>query len=103
MNHLCTMPGCDNPRYRTRRICAKHRTRLSRHSDPDFTQWGTADALDVELIAEARRPSRGLTRLERILVARQLTAQDVAAAEIARIVGVEPRTVHRWRAKDRAA
>ncbi|MYX67292.1 MULTISPECIES: hypothetical protein [unclassified Streptomyces] len=57
----------------------------------------------MALIVTERRPAHGLTRLERVLVARGLTERAVPAAEIARIVGVDKRTVERWRASDRAA
>jgi len=33
------------------------------------------------------------------MVARGLTAREVPAEEIARIVGVQPRTVYRWRSE----
>ncbi|MEU8525293.1 helix-turn-helix domain-containing protein [Streptomyces sp. NPDC048629] len=78
-----------------------HRTRINRHGDPHFTEWGTADEYDVDLIVRERRPAEGLTRLERVLVARGLTKRGASEAEIAEIVQVDPRTVRRWRAADR--
>ncbi|MGW2223863.1 helix-turn-helix domain-containing protein [Streptomyces formicae] len=61
--------------------------------------WTEADELDVEIIVREARPVEGLTRLERVLVARGLTERRVPGAEIARIVGVAPRTVWRWRSE----
>lgn len=80
-----------------------HRHRIARHGDPDFTEWTVADDTDVALIVEQARPSQGLTRRERVLVARGLTGQGLPASEIARILGVTERTVYRWRAEDRPA
>ncbi|MFG2676982.1 hypothetical protein [Streptomyces sp. NPDC048445] len=97
----CRIKDCGRPRAHYRTICQTHRQRIRKWGDPHFTQWGTADMQDVELIARDRRPAEGLTRLERVLVARGLTARQVPAHEVARIVGVEQRTVERWRAKDR--
>jgi len=98
----CRIEGCDRQRARHRTICERHHQRIRRWGDPHFTQWGTADETDVELIVTERRPANGLTRLERVLVARGLTERAVPAAEIARIVGVDKRTVERWRASGRA-
>ncbi|MFJ1696242.1 helix-turn-helix domain-containing protein [Streptomyces sp. NPDC088252] len=58
---------------------------------------------DVDLIVSERRPAEGLTRLERVLIARGLAERKVPAREVARIVGVDQRTVERWRSKDRKA
>ncbi|QCX81191.1 hypothetical protein C9F11_38040 [Streptomyces sp. YIM 121038] len=59
--------------------------------------WRDADDYDVDLIVRERRPAGDLTRLERVLVARGLHGQ-LPGTEIARIVGVTPRTVWRWAA-----
>ncbi|WP_331728754.1 hypothetical protein OG693_39285 (plasmid) [Streptomyces sp. NBC_01259] len=99
----CRIKDCGRPRAHHRTICQTHRQRIRKWGDPHFTQWGTADMQDVELIAKEQRPAEGLTRLERVLIARDLTARRVPAREVARIVGVEQRTVERWRAKDREA
>ncbi|MFF8422873.1 hypothetical protein [Streptomyces sp. NPDC015680] len=99
--NTCRIQDCGKPRAHHRTVCQTHRQRIRKWGDPHFTQWGTADMQDVELIARERRPAEGLTRLERVLVARDLTARKVPAHEVARIVGVEQRTVERWRAKDR--
>lgn len=103
MNRTCRIADCDKPARPQRTLCQAHRTRLRRYGDPHFTQWGTADEIDVELVVTERRPVQGLTRLERVLVARGLTERDVPAPEVARIVGVDKRTVERWRANDRQA
>ncbi|WP_372344659.1 helix-turn-helix domain-containing protein [Streptomyces sp. KL116D] len=63
----------------------------------------TADDFEVELVVAERQPATGLTKLEQRMVTRQLRRQDVPGTEIARIVGVDPRTVWRWLAEDRKA
>jgi hypothetical protein len=99
VNRICEIDDCDSLARAGRRICHKHRIRIARHGDPDFTQWTVADEYDVELIVRDARPVEGLTRLERVMVARGLTARAVPADEIARIVGVTPRCVYRWRSE----
>ncbi|GGS41292.1 hypothetical protein GCM10010221_45100 [Streptomyces parvus] len=101
MNRQCSVDGCTRQARPQRRLCHGHRARVARYGDPHFTQWGTADPVDVELIVTEQRPAEGLTRLERVLVARGLTERQVPAAEVARIVGVDKRTVERWRSRDR--
>ncbi|MDX3329735.1 helix-turn-helix domain-containing protein [Streptomyces sp. ME02-6979-3A] len=99
MNRLCQIDGCDKPARAQRTLCQTHRARIRRYGDPHFTQWGTADVMDVELIVQERRPASSLTRLERVLVAQGLTERGESASEIARIVGVSQRTVERWRSR----
>jgi hypothetical protein len=99
----CRIDDCPKPRAHHSTLCQTHRQRIRKWGDPHFTQWGTADMQDVELIVRERRSAAGLTRLERVLVARGLTEREVPAREVARIVGVDQRTVERWRAKDRKA
>lgn len=99
MTTECRIEGCHRPRLRHRTICQTHVSRLRRHQDPDFLQWSTADDYDVDLIVRERRPAEGLTRLERVMVARGLTERDVPAREVARIVGVTTRSVERWRSE----
>lgn len=103
MNRQCNVTGCQKPARLQRRICNLHKVRLYRHGDPHFTEWTFADDTDVALIVAEQRPSPGLTRLERIKVARGLTAHGLPASEIARILAVTERTVYRWRAADPAA
>lgn len=99
MHRLCRITGCTNPAVTRRTICHKHRHRIRHHGDPDFHTWTTADPADVELLIRNPRPTPGLTRLERVLVARGLTRLGLPADEIARIFDVTPRTVYRWRSK----
>ncbi|MGW3298441.1 hypothetical protein [Streptomyces rubiginosohelvolus] len=101
MNRQCSVDGCTRQARPQRRLCHGCRARVARYGDPHFTQWGTADPVDVQLIVTEQRPAEGLTRLERVLVARGLTERQVPAAEVARIVGVDKRTVERWRSRDR--
>lgn len=98
MSRHCSVGGCHKTARPGRRICHMHRQRLARHGDPHFTEWTVADDTDVELIVTEQRPAPGLTRLERVLVARGFTDHGLPASEIARILGVSERTVYRWRA-----
>lgn len=61
------------------------------------------DELAVERVVRGQQPYPLLTEPEAREAARQLTAFGASAGEIAERVGVQPRTVHRWRAEDRAA
>lgn len=104
MTRICRIDGCTNPARPNgdrgvRRICLKHTKRIAAHGDPHFTEWTVADEYDVELIVREARPVEGLTRLERVMVARGLTERAMPAEEIARIVGVTPRSVYRWRSE----
>lgn len=99
MTRHCHIDGCTNEARPGRRICGLHRQRIWRHGNPDFTEWTTADDTDVQALIREQRPAEGLTRLERVLVAQGLTAHGLPADEIARILGVHPRSVYRWRAE----
>lgn len=94
----CRITGCTT-QITGRRTCLKHQRRIRMYGDPNFTQWSVADEHDVAVIIREQRPVIGLTRLERVLVAQGLTELGLPADEIARIVGVEPRTVYRWRSQ----
>jgi DNA-directed RNA polymerase specialized sigma24 family protein len=99
MHRRCRITECTTPARPGRRLCSKHQQRIALYGDPDFTQWTVADPHDVAAIIREQRPTQGLTRLERILVAQGLTEHGLPADEIARILGVTPRTVYRWRSK----
>lgn len=101
MTRHCTVDDCTKTARPGRRICHMHRHRLSRHGDPHFTEWSVADDADVQMLIREQRPAEGLTRLERVKVARGLTDLGLPAEEVARILTVTPRTVYRWRAEDR--
>jgi IS30 family transposase len=60
------------------------------------------DELDVQIVVSTRRSAAGLTADERRIVALKLSALEVSAAEIAQVLNVAPRTIHRWRAEYRA-
>lgn len=98
MNRHCRITDCHNPPRPGRRICFKHRTRITRHGDPHHTEWSVADDHDIQTVIREQRPAAGLTRLERVKVAQGLTGLGLPATEIARILGVAERTVYRWRA-----
>lgn len=102
MTRLCRIDECPTPAAPNKTLCHMHRKRIRVWGDPHFTQWTVADEMDVDLIVRDPRPVEGLTRLERRLVSRGMTERGRSAAEIARIVGVDERTVKRWRADDRA-
>lgn len=59
------------------------------------------DQLAITTTVDNRRATPGLRPHERRAAAAQFTALGLPAAEIARILGVSSRTVHRWRARDR--
>lgn len=98
MTRHCRIDGCPTPAAKHRNVCYRHHNRIRSYGDPHFTQWTVADDHDVDTAIRARQPTPGLTRLERVLVARGLTEHGLPAEEIARILGVTPRTVYRWRA-----
>ncbi|MFE7780328.1 helix-turn-helix domain-containing protein [Streptomyces nigrescens] len=97
----CSIDDCTTSAAPRRTVCHKHRTRLNRYGDADFTQWTVADDMDVKLLIEQQRVPDGATRLERRLIAVGLSERGLSAERVADIVAVAPRTVHRWRAKTR--
>ena len=96
MTRPCRETGCRNAAAPQRLQChtCRHRQYAARHPKP--RAWADADETDVELIVEQPRPVDGLTRLERVLIARGIDRR-LPAKEIARVVGVSSRTVYRWR------
>ncbi|MBE4735746.1 helix-turn-helix domain-containing protein [Streptomyces caniscabiei] len=98
MRH-CRIDQCPTPAAKGRRVCYRHQTRIRNHGDPHFHTWHVADDHDVQTVIQQQRPTGGLTRLERVLVAQGLTDLGLPAEEIARILAVTPRTVYRWRAR----
>ncbi|MGW7330439.1 helix-turn-helix domain-containing protein [Streptomyces sp. NPDC054840] len=93
----CRIDDCHD-RAARQSMCWRHFNRLRRNGDPMFTTWTVADETDVEIATRRRALPDGATRLERRLIAQKLTERGDSAAEIARITGVTPRTVTRWRA-----
>lgn len=63
--------------------------------------WSTAADDEIAFVVEDRLPDWGLTRLGRRVAARQLAERDASVEEVAGLIGVDPRTVYRWRAEDR--
>ena len=102
MRH-CRITDCPTPAAKRRHNCYRHYHRNRRHGDPHNTTRTVADDQDVATIIREQRPTQGLTRLERVLVAQGLTNLGLPAEEIARILAVTPRTVYRWRAQQRTA
>jgi hypothetical protein len=87
---------CTRPAEQYRPVCRRCRGRQDAARHPNPAGWAAADDTDVQLIVEVPRPVQGLTRLERVLIARGIDRR-LPAKEIARVVGVSPRTVYRWR------
>lgn len=59
------------------------------------------DQLAIDTTIRDHRATPGLRPHERRAIAAKFTKLRLPAAEIARILGVTPRTVRRWRARDR--
>jgi DNA-binding CsgD family transcriptional regulator len=95
----CRIDGCPTPAAKRRNVCYRHHNRIRSHGDPHFHTWQVADDHDVQTVIQQQRPTQGLTRLERVLVAQGLTQLGLPAEDIARILTVTPRTVYRWRAR----
>lgn len=95
----CRINDCPRNAAPTKTICYGHRARIRLYGTPHFSQWHTADEHDVAELIRNPRPTRDITRLERRLVGQGLSNLGLPAAEIARILGVTPRTVYRWRAR----
>ncbi|OLZ72537.1 hypothetical protein AVW11_03855 [Streptomyces amritsarensis] len=103
MPRPCRIDGCPDAAARHKTACHRHRTRIRRYGDPHFTTWTVADETDIQIAVARRELPPGMTRLERRLVGEQLTRRGASATEIARIAGVTPRTVVRWRTTERKA
>lgn len=99
MTRPCRITNCTRTARPGRHICGMHKQRIALHGDPHFHTWHTTDPHAVAAIIREQRPTLGLTRLERLQVAQGLTELHISAQEIARIVGVQPRTVYRWRSQ----
>jgi hypothetical protein len=98
MSRPCRNDDCTNEARPGRHVCDPCRGRQWRDW-ARASSWTDADEHDVESIVREARPVDGLSRLERVMVARGLTERRVPAPEIARIVGVTPRCVYRWRSE----
>ncbi|MBA2951629.1 hypothetical protein [Streptomyces himalayensis] len=96
MNRTCRH-NCGRPARPGRYVCNPCRGRQWRERHRP-SSWQDFDETDVELIVSDPRPVEGLTRLERVMVARGLHGR-LPGEEIARVVGVTPRTVWRWAAE----
>jgi len=62
--------------------------------------WSTVDEDDIDFVVHDRLPDHGLTRASRRIAARRLADRDVSVDEVAGLIGVDPRTVYRWRRED---
>ncbi len=100
MPRPCRINECPRNAAPRKTLCHTHRGRIRHHGNPHFTQWTVADDHDIQTVVREQRPTPGLTRLERVKAGQALTAHGLPAHEIARILGVTPRTVYRWRSSD---
>lgn len=100
MHRPCRITNCPRNAIHGRTLCHTHKRRIALYNNPHHTTWTVADDHDVAAIIREQRPTQGLTRLERILVAQGLTQHGLPAHEIARILGVHPRTIYRWRTRN---
>lgn len=92
MRRPCHRCGRPRPTGRHCQPCHNERRRAAaRRTDP----------LAITTTVETHHAPPGLRPRERRAIARHFTALGLSAAEIARILGVTPRTIHRWRAHDR--
>ena len=75
-------------------------SRQSRHIyvSTTATSEGGVDFMAVERVVNAELPLPELTEVEQEMAARLMTREGYAAHQIAERVGVETRTVARWRA-----
>jgi DNA-directed RNA polymerase specialized sigma24 family protein len=79
-----------------RRTCATHRARVHRAEIP-AEPFIPVDLDEVEFVVRERVSAAGLSRPEQVLVVAGLVGREVPTDEIARLVGVSARTVHRWK------
>ncbi|MEV5977537.1 helix-turn-helix domain-containing protein [Streptomyces sp. NPDC052114] len=92
MNNHCPRCGHHRP---TGTRCQPCRNRRQREAN------ARTDPIAIDTTVHNRRATPGLRPHEQRAAARQFTNLGLSAAEIARILAVTPRTVHRWRARDR--
>lgn len=97
----CRIPNCPNTARPQRTLCDTHRGRVYRYGDPHTTAATHIDDIAADAVIRNRQPVPGLNPASRRLITQRLTACGLAAQEIARILGVAPRTVHRYRAVSR--
>ena len=69
----------------------------------DVRKRSTVDDMDIAFVVRDRLPDHGLTRASRRIAARQLAERNASVDEVAGLIGVDPRTVWRWRREDREA
>lgn len=65
--------------------------------------WSTVDEQDIDFVVQDRLPDHGLTRASRRIAARKLAERNAPVDEVAQLIGVDLRTVWRWRREDREA
>jgi DNA-directed RNA polymerase specialized sigma24 family protein len=98
----CRIPECPRGAAHHKTLCHAHRIRQWRHGDPTLTAATTPlDDIALDAAVRNRQAPTGLTLRERRATAILLTDRGLPASEIARILSVSPRTVHRWRAATR--
>lgn len=100
-NRTCYIPGCTRtpPKHKSRCSTCAHRIRL--YGDPTIARY-PLDPVVIDAAVRDRRAPAGMRLRERRDAGLKLTDLGLPATEIARIFGVAPRTVTRWRAARRA-
>lgn len=102
MTRPCLTPGCTRNAATGRTRCGPCRWRRQRYGDYHHDPTAV-DPMAPTIAASTREPVPGMTPAERRATGLHLDALGLPSSEIARIVGVARRTVHRWRATQRAA
>lgn len=102
MTRPCRTPRCTRQAAVGRARCGRCRYRIDRWGDPHHDPRAV-DPMTLTIAATTRDPVPGITPAERRATALHLDGLGLSSAEIARITGVHRRTVHRWRAAQRAA
>lgn len=92
MTRPCEIDDCGFFARPNRRTCNSHRGVLT-------TPEPVYDETEVDFVVRHRASAAGLERAEKSSVVTQLAAERVPAGQIARLVGVSTRTIHRWQAQ----
>lgn len=100
-SRTCRIDGCTRtpPPHKNRCSTCAHRIRL--YDDPTIAAY-PLDPITIDTAVRDRRAPAGMRLRERRAAGLTLTDHGLPASEIARIFGVSPRTVTRWRARRKA-
>lgn len=92
----CRIMDCPRTAAPHRTLCYTHKSRRERHGTYGVPPR-EPDQITVDSVVTARRALPGITLIERRAAGLKFTDLGLPAEEIARILGVTPRTVVRWR------